>query len=112
MVKVFAFLTKRNGIDTQAFIDHYENKHVPLVLSLAPAPLVYKRNYVVRGDEFNREDDAVDFDVVTELVFSDRDAYVAWIEKLGVDAVAADERRFLERSRTRAYVIDERSSTG
>jgi hypothetical protein len=102
MVKVFAFLTRRNGIDTQAFIDHYENKHVPLVLSLAPAPLVYKRNYVVRGDEFNREDDAIDFDVVTELVFSDRDAYLAWI----------DEHRFLDRSRTRAYVIDERSSTG
>ena len=112
MVKVFAFLTTRNGIDTQAFIDHYENQHVPLVLSLAPAPLIYKRNYVVRGDEFNREDDAIDFDVVTELVFSDRDAYVAWIEKLGVDAVAADEHRFLERSRTRAYVIDERSSAG
>ena len=64
------------------------------------------------ASEFNREDDALDFEVVTELVFSDRDAYVAWIEKLGVDAVAADEHRFLERSRTRAYVIDERSSAG
>jgi hypothetical protein len=49
VVKVFAILTRRNGIDTQAFIDHYENQHVPLVLSLAPAPLIYKRNYVVRG---------------------------------------------------------------
>jgi hypothetical protein len=67
MVKVFAFLTRRNGIDTQAFIDHYENQHVPLVLSLAPAPLIYKRNYVVRGDEFNREDDAIDFDVSQSL---------------------------------------------
>jgi uncharacterized protein (TIGR02118 family) len=112
MVKVFAFLTRRNGLDTEAFIDHYENKHVPLVLSLAPAPLIYKRNYVVRGDEFNREDDAIDFDVVTELVFCDRNAYEGWIEKLGVDAVAADEHRFLERARTRAYVIDERSSAG
>ncbi len=112
MVKVFAFLTRRNGLSTEAFIEHYENKHVPLVLSLAPAPLIYKRNYVVRGDELNREDDAVDFDVVTELVFSDRDAYEGWIEKLGVDAVAADEHRFLERARTRAYVIDERSSAG
>jgi uncharacterized protein (TIGR02118 family) len=112
MVKVFAFLTRRNGLDTEAFIEHYENKHVPLVLSLAPAPLVYKRNYVVRGDEFNREDDAIDFDVVTELVFSDRDAYEAWIAKLGVDAITADEHRFLERSRTRAYVIDERRGPG
>ena len=107
MVKVFAFLTKREGIDTKAFIDHYENKHVPLVLSLSPAPAVYKRNYVVRGDELNREDDSIDFDVVTELVFSDRNEYLAWIETLGVAAIATDEERFLERSRTRAYVIEE-----
>jgi hypothetical protein len=45
---------------------------------------------------------------VTELVFSDRDAYLAWIEALGVEEVAADEERFLERSLTRAYVIEER----
>jgi uncharacterized protein (TIGR02118 family) len=111
-VKVFAFLTKRDGIDTAAFIDHYENRHVPLVLSLAPAPLVYKRNYVVRGDELNRESESIDFDVVTELLFSDRDSYRAWIEALGVEEVATDEERFLERSRTRAYVIEERLAPG
>jgi hypothetical protein len=48
-----------------------------LVLSLASTPTVYKRNYHVRGDEFNREDETLDFDVVTELVFPDRDAFVA-----------------------------------
>jgi hypothetical protein len=73
MLKVFAFLAKRQSIATQAFIEYYENNHVPLVLSLVPTPTVYKRNYVVRGDELNREDDTIDFDVVTELVFPDRD---------------------------------------
>jgi hypothetical protein len=107
MLKVFAFLTKREDIDTRAFIEYYETHHVPLVLSLAPTPTVYKRNYVVRGDEFNREDDSIDFDVITELVFPDRDAYVAWIEKLAVEAIGADEGMFLDRSRTRAYVIEE-----
>jgi len=110
VIKVFAFLTKREDIDTKAFIDHYENHHVPLVLSLAPSPIVYKRNYVVRGDELNREDDALAFDVVTELVFADREAYLAWIHLLGVEAIATDEQRFLDRSRTRAYVIDERTA--
>jgi EthD domain len=100
-VKVFAFLTKRDGIDTAAFIDHYENRHVPLVLSLAAAPLVYKRNYVVRGDELNRESESIDFDVVTELVFADRDAYLAWIEALGVEEVAADGADALMRRLTR-----------
>jgi uncharacterized protein (TIGR02118 family) len=107
MLKVFAFLTKREDVETRAFIDHYENNHVPLVLGLAPAPTVYKRNYLVRGDEFNREDDTIDFDVVTELVFPDREAFVAWMEKLAVQQIGTDEQRFLDRPRTRAYVIEE-----
>ena len=107
MLKVFAFATKREDLETQAFIDYYENTHVPLVLSLAPAPTVYKRNYFVRGDEFNREDDTIDFDAVTELVFPDRQAFVAWIETLSVEAIGTDEQKFLDRPRTRAYVIEE-----
>ena len=112
MLKVFGFLTKREDIDTQAFIEYYEKNHVPLVLSLAPTPTVYKRNYIVRGDEFNREDAAIDFDVVTELVFPDRAAFVAWIEKLSVEQIATDEQKFLNRSRTRAYVIEEHVTSG
>jgi hypothetical protein len=49
MLKVFAFLTKREEIETEAFIEYYESNHVPLVLSLASTPTVYKRNYLVRG---------------------------------------------------------------
>jgi hypothetical protein len=112
LLKVFAFLTKREDIDTQAFIDHYENHHVPLALSLAPAaPAVYKRNYLVRGDEFNREEDTIDFDVITELVFPDRAAFLAWIQHLGVEQIANDEETFLNRTRTRAYVIDEHTTS-
>ncbi len=107
MLKVFAFLKKRQDIESQAFIDYYENKHVPLVLSLAPVPAVYKRNYVVRGDELNREDDTIDFDVITELAFADRDAFLAWIDNLSVEVIGRDEQRFLDRSRTTAYVIEE-----
>jgi uncharacterized protein (TIGR02118 family) len=107
MLKVFGFLTKREDVETRAFIDHYENNHVPLVLSLAPTPTVYKRNYLIRDDEFNREDDTIDFDVVTELVFPDRATFVDWIDKLAVEAIGADEENFVDRSRTRAYVIEE-----
>jgi hypothetical protein len=54
MLKVFGFLTKREHIETQAFIEYYENNHVPLVLSLAPTPTVYKRNYLVRGERIQQ----------------------------------------------------------
>ena len=112
MLKVFAYLCKKQGLDTQGFIDYYEHRHVPLVLSLAPAPPVYKRNYVVRGDELNRNEDTIDFDVVTELAFPDRTTFNDWTGKLGVDAIGVDEERFLDRSRTRACVIEERVTPG
>jgi hypothetical protein len=110
MLKVFGYLTKRKDLEAHEFIDYYENHHVPLVLSLAPAPTTYKRNYIVRGDELNREEDKIDFDVITELVFPDRAAFVDWIEKLSVEAVGADEEKFLDRSRTRACVIEEHAT--
>lgn len=116
MLKVFGFLTKREGLETQAFIDYYENNHVPLICSLASTPIVYKRNYLSRGDELNKEDNAIDFDVVTELVFPDRAAYLAWRAQLSRpgsgEQVVADEEKFLDRSRTRACVIEECVTSG
>ncbi len=116
MLKVFGFLTKREGITTQAFIDYYENHHVPLIRRLAPTPIVYKRNYLLRGNELNRDDNAIDFDVVTELVFADRAAYLAWRAQLSQpgsgEQVVADEEKFLDRSRTRACVIEECVTSG
>src|ERR1700761_6100249 len=112
MLKVFAFLARRQGMDVQAFRDHYEDRHVPLICSLAPAPLVYKRNYLKRGDELNLEGgDAIGFDVVTEQVFADREAFHAWLAELAAPEnavrVREDEDRFLDRSHYFAYVIEE-----
>jgi len=90
--------------------------HVPLICDLAPTPIVYKRNFLMRGDEFNKEDGAIDFDVVTELVFPDRAAYLAWAAQLSKpgsgERVVADELKFLDRSRTRAYVVEECVTSG
>lgn len=111
MFKVFGFLTKREGMQMQDFIDYYENKHVPLICSLASSPTIYKRRYIVRGEELTQDGGAADFDVMTEVGFPDRAAFLAWMEQLsGPEAgpkVAADEAKFLDRSRTRAYVVDE-----
>jgi hypothetical protein len=107
MFKVFAYLTKREDLTPEALIDYYENRHVPLVLSLAPLPKVYKRNYLRRGDAANLESPTIEFDVVTEMVWDDRAGFENWITVLGVSAIAEDEARFLDRSKTKAYVIDE-----
>jgi EthD domain-containing protein len=112
MLKIMGFLTKREDMETRAFIEYYETRHVPLIRSLAPTPIGYKRNYLVRGDDINIEDDTIDFDDVTELIFPDRAAYLAWGKQLsassrGEPVVSEDEARFLDRTRTRAYVVEE-----
>jgi uncharacterized protein (TIGR02118 family) len=112
MIKVFGYLKRKPGLSPQEFADYYEDNHVPLVLSKALMPLVYKRNYIQRGDAFNIEGDEISFDCVTELVFADRDNLLAWMTSLGGDEIARDEENFIDRAKTRAYVVEERTSAG
>jgi uncharacterized protein (TIGR02118 family) len=108
MFKLFAFLKKRDDLTMAAFTAYYEQNHVPLIASLAPAPLAYRRRYLTRENPLGREKDkTVDFDAMTELWFSDRDAYRAWMAAISVPAVAEDEARFLQRDKTRAYTVEE-----
>lgn len=110
MLKAFAYLKKRADLSTQSFIDYYENQHVPLILSLAPPPLVYKRHFLIRGDGFSSGADDLDFDVVAEFGWADRATYLAWGAAIQVaaDRVAADEVNFLDRSATRFTLVEER----
>jgi hypothetical protein len=78
MLKVFGFLPKREGIETQAFIDYYEHDPAPLICSLAITPIVYKLNYLLRGDELNQETTRSTRRRDRTLVFPDRAAYLAW----------------------------------
>jgi hypothetical protein len=111
MFKVFGFLTKRDGLGMQEFIDYYEGKHIPLILSFAPAPLIYKRRYLVRDQKLTKSGNLVDYDVMTELGFADQEEFASWMGKLlapGIaEQVAEDEGWFLDRSRTKAYVVQE-----
>jgi hypothetical protein len=109
MFKLLAYLSKRNGMTMDEFVDYYENHHLPLILSLAPTPMEYKRHYLQRGDSVNVGEASIDFDVVTELQWTDRSAFYAWIGAVTGGAagerVAADEERFLDRSRSRVCVV-------
>jgi uncharacterized protein (TIGR02118 family) len=112
MIKLFGYLKRKPGLSPQEFADYYEHNHVPLVLSKAFMPMVYKRNYIQRGDAFNIEGTEISFDCMTELVFADRHDLSSWMASLDVDEIARDEENFIDRAATRAYVVDERSSAG
>lgn len=117
MLKLFAFLAKRSDMGQREFRDYYENNHVPLVCSLAGSPLVYKRNYLRRGDPLNLDGGgAIGFDVVTEQVFADKAAFQDWIGKVMLpgnrERIRADEEQFIDHSHYFAYVVDECETTG
>jgi hypothetical protein len=116
MLKILSYLVKRDGMAIEEFIDYYENHHVPLILSLAPPLEVYKRHYLQRGDALSIGEAGIDFDVVTEQGFADRAAFESWIDAVTAgdagERVAADEARFLDRSRTRSCVVSDYVTTG
>src|ERR1700678_3720771 len=97
-VKIMAFLVKRHDVTNDELITHYESGHVPLVLSLAPPPLSYKRNFLLHDDTTASSDDV---DIITELVFGDQHAYEDWVSAMYApgSGVAEDEARFLDRDR-------------
>jgi hypothetical protein len=105
---IMAFLTRRTDVGRDDLIAHYEGHHVPLVLSLAPPPSSYRRDYPV--------DDATGPagrpDVITTLTFPDRTSYESWVAAMYApdSGVAADEETFLDRARTTSFVVDERTS--
>jgi hypothetical protein len=109
MLRVMAFLVKRSGTSTEELIDYYENHHVPLILSLAPAPAVYTRNYIQRDAAAESRDDV---DIITELAFADADTYQAWASAMYApgSGVADDEAKFLDRAKTRSYTVIKRTT--
>ena len=117
MYRTFAFLCKNPSLTTEEFIDYYENHHVPLVISLSgdKLPKVYKRRYLQHPGWVQAKEGAaqVDFDVVVELAFEDLEAWMAELSKNGGgEKIPVDEEKFLDRTRTRANVIEEYVTKG
>jgi EthD domain len=110
MITTIALLQARPGMTHDEFVDYYENHHVPLILSLAPAPSAYSRSYLPARAERGTE---ADFDVVTRLRFENDAARKDWLARVYApgSGVAEDEERFLDRTRTRSWVVDERVTT-
>lgn len=112
MTKSIALLRRRADLSRQQFIDYYERRHAPLILSLLPGIVEYRRNFALfDGAYVNPGAAPFDFDVVTELWFADYDAAMAVAVLPDVAArIAADEANFLDRSATRMFVVEEHVS--
>lgn len=114
-VKSIALLRRRADISREAFIDYYETRHVPLILSLLPGIEQYHRSFPdFEGAYVNDGAAPFDFDVVTELWFTDRATYDRAMAKVADPEIgariAADEENFLDRTGTRMFLVEEKIS--
>ena len=112
MIKLIGLLRKKPGITRDALIDHYENKHVPLVSRLVPIGRDYRRSYTdrirVNGQEV---DGAFEYDVISEVWFDATEDYAAFAEAMRkpevIQQIVADEEEFLDRSASRILMVTE-----
>ena len=114
-VEVVALLARRADLSFAAFVDYYETRHAPLILSIAPEIVRYERSFL-------RRDEAIvvpgaadpDFDVVTRISFADEAGYARAMARMAepetAKRIADDEENVFDRSRTRFYRVEQRRS--
>jgi len=107
MVKLFAVLRRREGMSPEEFVDHWRNRHGPLI---AGEPTLAR--HIVRYEQHVRHRPDVlcgteGVDGVAVQWFGSLDDFVAFLsEPAYADLIAPDESRFLDMSRVE-YVITE-----
>lgn len=116
-VKVIAMLARRPGLSETDFVRYYEERHAPLILSIAPQIRDYRRNYLRREGAIIAEGARLpEFDVVTELWFEDEAAFAAamaaFTDPVNAARIARDEENVFDRSRTMFFVATERGGSG
>lgn len=108
MVKMFALLRRRQGMTTEEFIEHWRDRHGPLIAgepSLARHIVRYEQHVRHRPDLLSGTEDC---DGVAVQWFHSIDDFVAFMsEPAYAELVAPDERRFLDMDRVEFIVTDE-----
>jgi len=106
---------RKPGMSMEAFYDHYENVHMPLIRELAgdTIPISHNRLYVERtGPELKERmvqpsecGEGIDYDAVAELNFVDEAHNLAYWKVLyrpeAEGRLTEDEYKFMDRSKLR-----------
>jgi hypothetical protein len=108
LIVILGFFARRHDLSHEGFVAYYEDHHVPLVRRLLPPFDSYRRCYI--KDEAERE--RLGYDVVTEAEFHTAEAFAA-VTRVMSDpevfaVIAADEERFMDRSRSLSLPVDTR----
>jgi hypothetical protein len=121
---VFMLVTRKPGMSLEAFVDHYENKHVPLVLEVLGdvAPVRHTRYYLKRNPAGAEGNDVpppllffgdattVDYDCITTVELRDEAHFQAFNEKFANSPrrkeIDEDQDRFADGSKFRVLAVE------
>ena len=104
MVKAIVLLSRREGMDPEAFTRHAHETHLPLVAAL-PGLRRLVFNHVLPNPDPNAPPAA--YDAVSEDWFDDPAAVAAAFASPAGQAVLADSPNFLDLSRVQWLIVEE-----
>jgi len=105
MVKLMALLFKKPGLTDEEFTSYWKEKHGPLVGKVLPGVRKYTQNHFIKLPGLKYEGDGF-----VELWFDDLEAakkYLAWRQSDASRPLLEDEEKFLDRSKTVRYIVEE-----
>jgi hypothetical protein len=122
---VFMLITRKEGMTVEQFKDHYENKHVPLVMEAIKdaLPISHTRYYLKLNEAaegkpplvFVGDASTVDYDCITKIELRDEEHFSllnkAMHESPRKAEVEADESAFANKSKFRMFAIQSTEST-
>ncbi|KAI1752692.1 EthD domain-containing protein [Xylaria castorea] len=127
---IMTFLTRKSGVTPEQFRDYYTGSHLPMFRQLVGShfPVRHTQRYIhrteARGDSKNTrrnrstpasilvgDQSDFDYDVIATMEFKDAATFKAhhdFVQQRDIlSKITDDEKRFLDRSQTRAVVLGE-----
>lgn len=122
---IIHLLTRKPSLSLDEFKDHYENKHVPLVLECIKGvePQSHVRYYLKRNDAskdeagiapplvFAGDASTIDYDCITKIEFRDADHFRQFSHVAGnsprLAEIEADQKAFVDMAKFRAFAVEE-----
>jgi len=114
MVKLVCLMKRRAGISFDDFVELYETRHRPLVLSFNPNPRRYARRYIKpQANRVYSVPGESPYDVITEIWFDSQEEFDRGIGRMATEeaaaAIAADSQNLFDMTKAQFFtVVEER----
>ncbi|KAL4789089.1 EthD domain-containing protein [Aspergillus venezuelensis] len=118
---IVVFVTRKSSLSPAEFREHWENKHIPLLRSLAGPcfPLNHTRHYLKRDESSPSHPisilvgDSADitFDAFAVVSFANEAAFQHFVPIMTSPEVLKDEERFTDRAQLKAVVLGDIMAT-